>query len=260
MNLFHALNEMFRTNVIKTITFNFKCFPLKTAIHFPVVFYGRCQTKVGGVILLNVKPRFGILRIGDNLSWTCGLKRKAVEVSYMCINGTLEITGEKCLFSNGCKIYIKKGGRLILHGNLLVNNNTKIHCAKEIEIGAQTGISWECQLFDTNMHYMTDSLGNVNNKGCIRIGNYCWIGNRCTIQKGSIIPDETVVASNSIVNKDFTKYPSGILAGSPARLIRTGYKRIIDYNIERNLDTFFSMHQGLEEVDISEINNKLINI
>lgn len=36
------------------------------------------------------------------------------------------------------------------------------------------------------------------------IGECCWIGNRTNIMKGTVLPDNTIVSSNSLLNKDYT--------------------------------------------------------
>lgn len=61
------------------------------------------------------------------------------------------------------------------------------------------------------------------------IGNYCWIGNRCTISPGTILPDYTTVTSNSVVNKDFSSLPAyPTIGGVPAKFIREGWTRVWD--------------------------------
>ena len=46
----------------------------------------------------------------------------------------------------------------------------------------------------------------------IIIGNHVWIGCRCTILKGTAIPDDSIVASNSKISKTFTL--SNVMIGS----------------------------------------------
>lgn len=63
----------------------------------------------------------------------------------------------------------------------------------------------------------------------ISIGNFSWIGNRTTIGPGSILPDYTIVASNSLVNKDFSILnPYSTIGGIPAKFIREGWTRVWD--------------------------------
>lgn len=247
--------SLFRANLIKTILFNFKVFPFRTAICFPVVFYGRCQVLVGGdnCLKINVKPQMGMLVVGRNLSNTYGVPGSHAETTYMNIKGVLELNGYNNTFANGCKIFISKGARLILKRDVLLQNRSKINCCDSIVIGEKVAISWESQLFDNNMHYLIDIHGNIkSNRGKIVIGDFCWIGNRCTIQKGAKLPDCSVVASNSIVNKDFTDQPSGVIAGTPAKLIRTGQRRLLDDKTERFLNKFFRDNPSITTVNIKD--------
>lgn len=137
---------------------------------------------------------------------------------------------------------------------MLLQNRCKIHCAYYITIGCYSRFSWETQIFDTNMHYLVDENGYVkNNKGDIVIGDYCWVGNRCTIQKGTRLPDYMVVASNSVVNKDFTTKEFGVIAGIPAQYIKGGYKRLLDFRIERMLDKYFYENPSVLKTNISDL-------
>lgn len=255
MKILSIIKTLLKSNLIKTIVFNFRAFPIKTAICFPVVFYGRCQVFMGRgtQLIINTKPEFKMLEVGMNHSFTYGSVGGHPEVTYFRLNGTLELNGYNNVFANGCKIYIWEKGRLVLNGNILVQNLTKIHCSNSIVIGQFCSVSWESQIFDTNMHYLIDDYGNIRtHKGIIEIGNYCWIGNRCTIQKGTKLPDCSVVASNSMVNKDFTDHPSGIIAGSPARLIKTGQRRLFDKKIEMLFNSYFIDNPSITTVNIKD--------
>ena len=60
---------------------------------------------------------------------------------------------------------------------------------------------------------------------------------RTTFSKGAVVPSKTIVASNSLVNKDFSNIePYTLLAGMPASVKATGQKRIFDLDIQRELD------------------------
>lgn len=48
MRLKTIINTIFKINLTKTIFYNLKILPIKYAIHFPIVFYGRCQVLIGG--------------------------------------------------------------------------------------------------------------------------------------------------------------------------------------------------------------------
>ena len=69
----------------------------------------------------------------------------------------------------------------------------------------------------------------------IIIGNNCWIGNRTTINPGTIIPDFTIVTSNSLVNKDYSDIdPYTLIGGLPCKVIKSGIVRVWDRKIEHD--------------------------
>ncbi len=245
-------------NWVKTVLFNFRMLPFCDAIHFPVIFFGRCDILCGKNASLRIDmSKHGkkkALYVGNNLSRTIGMFNHRPAITYFCLDGELHLTGENIFIANGCMIYVKRQAKLTIGEDVLIQNNTKLHCANSISIKKGTGISWESQIFDTNMHYMIDESGEIrNNKGFVDIGDYCWIGNRCTIQKGTILPNGTIVASNSIVNKDFSKEGSSVLAGVPAKVIKKDLKRIFDNKLQSQLDNYFFSHPEALKVNIKEI-------
>jgi acetyltransferase-like isoleucine patch superfamily enzyme len=79
-----------------------------------------------------------------------------------------------------------------------------------------------CQVAGFETSFLTHSIDLINNRqdaDCVRIGDYCFIGTRCTFLKGAEIPSYTVVGACSLVNK---KYEEGMAmyAGVPCRFIK----------------------------------------
>lgn len=229
-------------NWIKTIWFNFYMFPFNTAIRLPIHLYGRVQTKgcVRGSIVFadSRKPHFGAWQIGGTADFLRGPSWK-FGVTRFIIEGKL-ILGERGYIASGNMIRVTKGAVLSLGRMVCINYNTKIACTKSISIGEGTGISWETQFFDTNFHYMQAPDKTI--KDCrkpIVIGKHNWIGNRSSIYPGTILGDWSIVASHSLVNKDFSSIECGIFAGIPAKLIKHGYKRVFNYATEYELQKFF---------------------
>ena len=57
----------FRTNMLKTIWFNFKMLPFRQAIHFPIFLYGKSEFRnLSGKIVCNFAPTWGKIKIGIN--------------------------------------------------------------------------------------------------------------------------------------------------------------------------------------------------
>lgn len=124
----------------------------------------------------------------------------------------------------GASIYIGKDCEL-KNGNLhiIVNGDYKnkhklvigdrVHIARDTIIRTSDG---QC-LIDPQTGLPTDEPEDVI------IGNDVWIMSRCIILKGSIIPDGSAVAANSLVNKEFTE-SNILIAGTPARIIKHNIK------------------------------------
>jgi transferase hexapeptide repeat-containing domain protein len=58
---------------------------------------------------------------------------------------------------------------------------------------------------DTDFHHVIRNGEVVNPPKEIKIGKHVWIGCRCTILKGSIISDNSIVAAGSLVTRRFTR-------------------------------------------------------
>ena len=58
---------------------------------------------------------------------------------------------------------------------------------------------------DTDFHHVIKHGEVVNPPKEITIGDHVWIGCRCTILKGSVIPSNSIVAAGSLVTKRFLK-------------------------------------------------------
>jgi acetyltransferase-like isoleucine patch superfamily enzyme len=226
-----------RANIIKTIYFNFKFFEWKTAIKLPIILVGKVDLKkCGGNIVLTETPHFGMIVIG--------MPNPPQPNSYntvFWIDGTLEI-GDYVRICKGSSIHVNKGGVLTIGNQVRINVNCRLWCIQRINIGDYCGFSWDCQIFDSNFHYMVNSDGfTKKHSSSVIIGKSCWFGNRVTINKGTYLPNYTIIAAGAFVNKDFSKYDKGLMIGGiPAKIISQGvYKRVINIRKEKEIDSFF---------------------
>ena len=115
--------------------------------------------------------------------------------------------------------------------NCTMGDDSKLICYRSIKLGHDCDLTWQTQTMDFNSHFIEDSDGNVQQIiKPIELGDYVWVGNRSTIMPGTRIPSWTIIASNSLCNKDYTTLiPSeSIIGGTPAKLIRSGLHRIYD--------------------------------
>lgn len=232
--------QLARTNLVKTIYFNFKMLPFKKALKFPFLFYGRTSFRnLSGKVIINCTIHFGIVKVGD--------KRHYVDNSVpqniwgIFSGGNLVVNGNVS-FGRGSYVHIAGSGTLSLSGtenNLWIGSHAKIMCFNNVTIQDHCRIAWDCQIHDSSFHYIENlETGEVKPlAGEVVIGNHTWIGNRTTISKGAIIPPHSIIASNSLVTKDLSSSgPYCLFAGIPAEVKRKNIQRIYDYDLEVKYD------------------------
>lgn len=56
--------------------------------------------------------------------------------------------------------------------------------------------------------------------GDIRLSYGSWVAGNCTIQKGAVLPPNSVLSANSLLNKKFDS-PDSVYGGVPAKLLKT---------------------------------------
>ncbi|WP_282124752.1 hypothetical protein [Algibacter mikhailovii] len=204
--------------------------PFKQAIKLPFDFYYkiRFENLSGKVILNTDKLHRGMIKIGARGSDMFSRNTTIIDLS-----GTLIFLGATEI-GHGCLLKIERKGVVTFGYNVRLGALTKVFCSKEIIFGNEIDFSWECQVFDTNFHYLrnttTNQIAPVSSN--IRIGSYNWFGNRCTVMKGTITSDYMTIASNSLCNKSYLNIPNySILGGYPAKLLCRNRERIFE-NIE----------------------------
>ena len=223
----NIINKIFQHNWIAILYFNFKMLPFKQAIHLPVDFYHhvRFNDLSGKVRIKSNRIYRGMIKIGGR-----GSDIFSRQCSVITLRGYMEL-GYGIELGTGISLVVDKNAKFILGNNVRLGANTKLYCTKQIEMGNEIDFSWECQIFDTNFHYMKNiengQIYPIDNP--IKIGSYNWFGNRVTVMKGTVTPDNTIVASNSLCNKDYSEKGEYILlAGSPAVMKKKGCKRLFE--------------------------------
>lgn len=117
----------------------------------------------------------------------------------------------------GTNIVIGPGATLRIAGSVFFSGGTVL-CSDLIEIGEATGIAWDANITDSDMHPVVIEGEPLPKTQPIRIGDHVWIGSGARILKGVTIGDGVIVAAGSIVTKDVE--PFCLVAGVPARVIR----------------------------------------
>lgn len=234
---------MLKANWFKTIVFNFRMLPFQQAIHLPILLFGKVDISNCEGCVKFAPPHnrganlFGQVIIGNQFSvWGYNHPTK---VTTLRILGTLELKG-RFMMAEGSSLYVATNAVMHIEKNVFIFNDVKLACNERIDIGENTRVAWECQIYDTNFHYVVDERGTtyrINQP--VSIGKNSWIGNRSTIGKGGCLGDWSIVASGSLVNKDFGDIKAGLYAGSPAKLIKQGVRRIHNTATEKKLTEYF---------------------
>ena len=217
------LHNFLRINWLLSIYYNFKILPINQAYKLPIII-GRnvVINSIGkihftkqitpGMVLLN------IIRISELDS-----RNEALVFSN---KGTFFIGG-RCKVHPGAKISIGKNAIMEWGERVSVGSNTKIACHDNIVIGHDSRISWNSQVFDTDFHFLHSITKDkyYPRKKPVKIGSNVFIGNSCTIGKGTIIPDGSVVSCCSKVSGDFSKEGNNLLiAGNPSKILAKGFE------------------------------------
>ena len=203
-------------------------FPLSSAIRLPVYLFGRVTFRYlrKGSFVINSHLSPGMITIGREGCYVANTKPHC----QWTVKGTIFFSGP-VRFGGGSYVTVSKNAILKIGSKgTYIGSNSNIICFDRIEIGDKVDLAWECQLMDTSVHYIEsiESQGEVAplTKPVV-IGDRVWIGNRTTISKGAVIPSDNIVASNSLVNKDFSAIgPYHLLAGCPAVVKSSGISRV----------------------------------
>lgn len=214
----HYLRPLLRAKILKTIWFNWKMFPPKQAWKLPVYLYGKTifRSLKGKIILDTESISSGMIKIGKKDYYVA----TSVPQTIWTINGQLVFKG-RINFLQGTYVLVSKSGMLTFGTKgTIIGSDSHIMCFDRITIGNNVRITWQVQLMDTSFHYIENKEENSEVRPLtapIEIGDNVWIGNRTTISKGTILPSNVIVASNSLANKDYSYVSANsLLAGTPA--------------------------------------------
>ncbi|MBP1663195.1 MAG: hypothetical protein H6Q19_335 [Bacteroidetes bacterium] len=134
-------------------------------------------------------------------------------------NSTLSIEGDFTI-GRGVRITLNTNSVLIIGGKEKesdsgITADTLIMVYKKISLGKDFMCAWNVFISDSDWHH----IEGQNHHSDIIIGDHVWIANSNNILKGSVIGNNTIVASNSkTIN---SAYPDNVLIGGvPAKILR----------------------------------------
>lgn len=230
------LKKVLQHNWFAILYFNFKMLPFHQAIKLPFDFYYRVRFEnlSGKIKIKNNNLKRGMIKIGGR-----GSEMFSRNQTILDIEGEIEFHGISEI-GHGVLLKVGKKGKVIFGNEVRIGALTKIYCEESITFNNEIDFSWECQIFDSNFHYMRNLKTNTIDKKTspIKIGSLNWFGNRVTVMKGTTTPPNTIVASNSLCNKNYSSLPEySVLGGIPVKELNFDMQRIFE-NIENidNLD------------------------
>lgn len=142
----------------------------------------------------------------------------------ICIRGNNNVVeiGKDASINQG-DIYIEDDNNCVVIGDQ-TNLCGKIHLActegRKIEIGNDCLCSSEIVLRTGDSHSVLDMSGNrINQAADVEVGNHVWIGYRVLINKGVVIPENTIIGTGAVVTKSFTE-ENTVIAGVPAKVVK----------------------------------------
>lgn len=111
-------------------------------------------------------------------------------------------------------------GQIKAGNNNFVGNQTVMWGGGIIDLHNNILIGPHCTLISSNHSSKNGSYyGGGSSPGLIIIKSGSWIAANCTIAKGAVLPENSVLGANSLLNKAFSE-PNSIYGGVPAKFIK----------------------------------------
>ena len=143
--------------------------------------------------------------------------------------------GNCCHFGVTKYKFIYEGSSLTLHNaakmtfgrNFCLGHNSILYAngldGAEFTVGDDCAIAGDAVVRNDDAHTIFDvqTRDILNRPRGLRLGNHVWVTFRCTLLKGTSLPDNTIVGCGTICTKAFTE-PNTIIAGMPPRVVRRG--------------------------------------
>jgi len=198
----------------KSILFNFYYLPLKQAIKLPILISYRLKLRyMGGSIQLD-RASFGIVQIGFN---SLGVITGNGDALWN-LKGHIHFQGKARI---GCHPIIQVKGHVTFGEYFETGHHFVIICDKKISFDDNILLSWHVEFMDTDVHHiMNEHQKILNLPKSIEVKSHTWIGSHVSVLKGSKLPEYSVVASRSVITKEFHQTHC-LFTGSPAIVKKT---------------------------------------
>ena len=145
--------------------------------------------------------------------------------------GTIEVVGNNnnIMIGDNChfrgQIVVKGNGQTIRFGNNSTTVDVYILCQEDcdVTIGEWCMLSREIEIRTTDAHSVVDRATGrrINAPKSVTIGDHVWIGVGAIINKGAVVPSDSIVGAMAFVNQRFEEQ-GVVLAGTPATIVKRG--------------------------------------
>jgi len=203
---------------VRSLYYNLKLLPFSQAIKMPILISNRVLiSSLKGSIVLNGEVSPGLVQIGYG---RVGIFDYVRSRSVIDIDGTMRCNG-KVRIGHGSKIHVGPSGELVLGDNFLINAESTIVANSKVTFGNNVLLSWDVLVMDDDFHSIIDvaTKKQINTPKPIVIGSHVWIGARCLILKGSVMPDNSILAANTMLAGKLQKEGS-VYGGNPVKVIK----------------------------------------
>ncbi len=103
-----------------------------------------------------------------------------------------------------------------------------IQCDAHVDIGPYVMIAWGAVIMDS----YRKTTGDYNhNARAVSLGENCWIGFEACVLPGVSVGRGAIVGARAVVTEDV--HPFSVVAGNPARVVRTGLSRGVQEQLGR---------------------------
>jgi len=150
----------------------------------------------------------------DNIHITCGNNCKVHLHGINALNSALVI-------------FMLDDAILDIGPKQLMNGKVEIFLHEKSKIQIGENCLWATtRIWSSDMHkiYDLDSNIRLNHAEDIIIGDNVWFGEDSLILKGSIILSGCIIAAKSVVTKSTATHKNSVIAGNPARIVKTNVK------------------------------------
>jgi acetyltransferase-like isoleucine patch superfamily enzyme len=168
------------------------------------------QLKVGKGSKFHI-PAGSFLIIGFNHVTPVPCSIHTGKYAKFSVRGTVQLC-------KGVRVYISDGAHLEMGPSTFMNDCTAVTCYEHIKMGPRSGLSWNTNVIDGNVHELILDGNPQPRSAPIIIADDVWIGTGAIILGGVNIGSQAIIAAGSVVTSDVPS--NAVVGGNPARVIR----------------------------------------